>query len=111
MDLDDDPVRAGGDGWSLSRLDGSDVLGEGWEWLHDVTTEVAVVGRRIEIGPFWNRSTVHEVAVIDAATGDVCGSQRVPTDRFPEVAALTGCRAVVTSVDEDGTATNWLLGG
>lgn len=102
-------VRSGTrDGWSLERADGTEVLAAGWNWLHDITGSAVAVGRQLEVGPFWSRSTVYEVAVIDIADGSVCGSQRLPADTHPLVFVLPGCRAIATAV-ADRSAT-WLIG-
>jgi len=99
---------SGGDGWVLEKRDGTDVLaGGGWEWVHDVSADAVVLGREVQVGPPWRRSTVHEVAVIDVETGERCAWQRVPDDPFPAAVALAGCRAVVTSGSDGGS---WLIG-
>lgn len=104
------PGEPSRDGWSLRRVDDSEVLvGSDWEWAHDVTVDGVVVGRLVTVGPPWRRSTVHEIAVVDPATGDVCGRQRVPTEPFPAAIGLPGCRAVVAAGGDEPV--NWLLGG
>lgn len=108
-------LRVGeGAGWSLERGDGSELLLADWPWLHDVTATAVVVGRRLDVGPFWARRAVHEVAVIDVVDGRLCGSQRIPLDHVPSVRVLDGCRAVFTSTPVsprgDETITSWVLG-
>lgn len=97
------------DGWSLLRPDGSEVLRDHWEWHLDAGATAVVMARQVETGPFWRQSTVYEVAVVEVATGDVCGRQRTPRADFPVAKVLDGCRALVTS-GEGANARNWVIG-